>query len=699
MTETALNISFAPLLPWSVTIAVLALGLLAMAAAAFLLPRGYIFRVLVFALLAAGLVNPTLTVEDREPRKDVAVIVVDDSPSQSIGDRHARTDKALTDLEQDLARFDDLEVRVIHAGAESPARREGGLARDGTYLFEALERALGDVPRARLAGVVMITDGEVHDAPAAGERPPFDAPLHALLTGRKGERDRRLVVEQVPRFGLVGQDVEVTVRVEDEGEEGKPVTVRLLPGGGPPIPIGLRVGESATVRLPIDHRGENLFELEAEAGEQELTLENNRAVVAVNGVRDRLRVLLVSGEPYPGERIWRNLLKSDPSVDLVHFTILRPPEKQDLTPVRELSLIAFPIRELFEIKLKEFDLVIFDHYRRRGLLPPSYYENIVRYVNDGGAVLEVAGPDFATEFSLYRSALGYALPGAPVGTVTEQGFRPALTETGRRHPVTADLAGADGEAPAWGRWFRQIDVEARHGQVLMQGVGGRPLLVLDRFGDGRIAQLLSDQIWLWARGFEGGGPHGELMRRLAHWLMKEPELEEDALTATVQGNRMEIVRRSLEPVAAPVTVTAPSGATREVKMGGDAGGRQTARIGVSEPGLYRLSDGTRSALAAVGSLRPIEFADVRTTAARLSPLAEATGGGIVWLGDEPFPETRRISRGRAASGSVAGTPWLGFIANHDHVVRGAREVPLVPPPVMLLLALMGLALAWRREGM
>jgi hypothetical protein len=699
MTETALNVSFAPLLGWPVTIAVLALGLLAMAAAAFLLPRGYVFRVLVFALLAFGLVNPTLTVEDQEPRKDVAVIVVDDSPSQSIGDRVARTDKALTGLEQDLARYDDLEVRVIHAGAEGAARRQGGLARDGTYLFEALERALEDVPRARLAGIAMITDGEVHDAPKAGERLPFDAPLHVLLTGRKGERDRRLVVEEAPRFGLVGQDVEVKVRVEDEGEDGRPVTVRLRPGGGPPVPIGLKVGESATVRLPIDHRGENLFELEAEAGDHELTLENNRAVVAVNGVRDRLRVLLVSGEPYPGERVWRNLLKSDPSVDLVHFTILRPPEKQDATPVRELSLIAFPIQELFELKLKQFDLVIFDHYRRRGLLPSVYYENIVRYVNDGGAVLEVAGPDFATEFSLYRSPLGDALPAAPVGTVTEQGFRPTLTAMGRRHPVTADLAGADGERPTWGRWFREIDAEAKRGQVLMDGAGGRPLLILDRFGEGRIAQLMSDQIWLWARGYEGGGPNGELIRRLAHWLMKEPELEEDSLSATVQGDRMEIVRRSLEPVTTPVTVTAPSGAAREVKMGDDTDGRQTARIEVTEPGLYHLTDGTRNALAAVGSLRPIEFADVRTTAARLSPAVQATGGGIVWLGDEPFPEARRISRGRSASGSVAGTPWLGFIANHDHVVKGAREVPLVPPPLMLLLALMALALAWRREGM
>ena len=98
----------------------------------------------------------------------------------------------------------------------------------------------------------------------------------------------------------------------------------------------------------------------------------------INGVRDRLRVLLVSGEPHAGERTWRNLLKSDASVDLVHFTILRPPEKQDGVPVDELSLIAFPTRELFIEKIEDFDLIIFDRYRRRGILPSLYLENIAQ---------------------------------------------------------------------------------------------------------------------------------------------------------------------------------------------------------------------------------------------------------------------------------------------------------------------------------
>ena len=288
-------------------------------------------------------------------------------------------------------------------------------------------------------------------------------------------------------------------------------------------------------------------------------------------MRDRLRVLLVTGEPHPGERVWRNILKSDPSVDLVHFTILRPPEKQDGTPIRELSLIAFPIRELFDAKLDDFDLIIFDRYSRRGVIPEAYLENIARYVRNGGALLEAAGPNFGTPMSLSRTPLGAILPAEPTGDVYEEGFKPQVTALGRRHPVTADLPGAGprGGEPSWGRWFRQVDARAHRGVTVMTGDRGEPLLVLDRVGKGRVAQLLSDEMWLWARGFEGGGPQAELLRRLAYWLMKEPDLEENDLRAAVDGDRLVVTRQSLEPDDRPVTVTAPDGSKQQPEAGPD----------------------------------------------------------------------------------------------------------------------------------
>jgi hypothetical protein len=394
--------------------------------------------------------------------------------------------------------------------------------------------------------------------------------------------------------------------------------------------------------------------------------------------------------------VWRNILKSDPSVDLVHFTILRPPEKQDGTPIRELSLIAFPIRELFDVKLEDFDLIIFDRYSRRGIIPQAYIENVVRYVRNGGAFLEAAGPSFGTPMSLFRTPLGEILPTEPTGNVDEEGFKPQLTEQGRRHPVTEDLPGAGkpGETPGWGRWFRQVDARVHRGTTIMNGDHGEPLLVLDRVGKGRVAQLLSDQMWLWARGFEGGGPQGELLRRLAYWLMKEPDLEENDLRAAIDGDRLVVTRQSLEADDRPVTVTAPDGTTASLTLTPDSGGRSTGSLAITQMGLYRVSDGSHTALAAAGPLNPIEYADVRTTAEKLGPMARASGGGVFWVGDGTVPEIRRVAPGRVASGHN----WLGLRENGDYLVAGFSETPLFPALAALSLAIGLLLAAWRREG-
>jgi len=694
----AYTIAVAPLLPWLWIAALAAAAVLVLALGVWRRARGLLWRIAAIALILGILVNPSLVIEKRAPLRDVAVVIADDSPSQQIGDRAKVTETALAAVTKRLSQEKDLDLRVVHAGKAEP-----GAADDGTRLFAALNRAVSDVPKKRLAAVVMITDGEVHDVPAgaaAALSAQIGAPLHVLLSGRKDENDRRLVIAQAPSFGLVGKDMPLTVRVEDlpKPEPGAPEVARLSwrKDGGPPHPLMAPVGQDLKLSIPIDHGGPNVVEMEVEPGPHELTLVNNRAAIVVNGVRDRLRVLLISGEPHAGERVWRNILKSDPSVDLVHFTILRPPEKQDGTPIKELSLIAFPIRELFDVKLDEFDLIIFDRYSRRGVIPQSYLDNVVRYVKNGGAVLEAAGPSFGTPMSLSRTPLGEILPTEPTGNVDEEGFKPELTDVGRRHPVTADLPGAGkpGAEPSWGRWFRQVDSQVRHGTTVMNGDHGEPLLVLDRVGKGRVAQLLSDQMWLWARGFEGGGPQAELLRRLAYWLMKEPDLEENDLRAAIEGDRLTVTRQSLKPDDTPVTVTAPDGATQTLKLTPDKGGRSTGAVAVKQMGLYRVADGTRTALAAAGPLNPIEFADVRTTAERLDPAVKATGGGLFWVARDGMPEIRRVGPGRAA----AGYGWMGFRANGDYVVTGFSETPLLPGLVALLLTVGTLIAAWRREG-
>jgi hypothetical protein len=703
MSVGAFTIATAPLLPWT------AIVLLGVACASALLlgslrrARGLLWRALAFAILLAALVNPSAVEEQRVPQRDIAIVLVDESPSQRIGDRQRMTDAALASLEDRLARERDLDLRVIRVGKTQP-----GTGDDGTRLFTALYRAMSEVPRQRLAGIVMITDGQVHDVPSGDANALKEAigtPLHVLLSGRPDEGDRRLVVDQAPSFGLVGKELKLTIRVEDlpqslpkERQAGPTGQARVTwrKDGSTPHPIMVPVDRDVTLPVAIDHGGPNVIEIEAEPGAHELTLGNNRAVVVVSGVRDRLRVLLVSGEPHAGERVWRNILKSDPSVDLVHFTILRPPEKQDGTPIRELSLIAFPIRELFDVKLDEFDLIIFDRYSRRGVIPQAYLENVARYVRNGGAFLEAAGPSFGTPLSLARTPLGTILPTEPTGNVFEEGFKARVTDLGRRHPVSERLsgAGAPGSDPTWGRWFRQVEARVHHGTTLMIGDHDDPLLVLDRVGKGRVAQLLSDQMWFWARGFEGGGPEEELLRRLAYWLMKEPDLEENDLRAVVEGDRLMVRRQSLEPDDRPITVTMPDGSTQTLTLSPDTGGRSSGSLPIGEMGLYRVTDGNRTALAAAGPLNPVEFADVRTTPERLSPVVAATGGGIFWVGDGTMPEIRRVYPDRAA----VGRNWMGLRANGDYIVTGFSEIPLLPGIAALLLIVGGLLAAWRREG-
>jgi len=697
MTGSTYTIAAAPLLPWTAIAALGGACMLVLAFGVLRRARGLLWRAIAMAILLTALVNPSIIEEQRSPQRDTAIIVVDESPSQRIGQRQQATDEALAALSDRLGHERDLDVRVIRAGKPQP-----GAGDDGTRLFTALTRAMSDVPRERLAGVVMITDGQVHDVPADAKAASetIGAPLHILLSGQPDEADRRLVVGQAPSFGLVGKELQLKIRVEDLPEKkdtaiGQAV-VTWRKDGGPPQRVTVPVGRDVQLTLPIDHGGPNILELEAEPGPRELTLDNNRAVVVVNGVRDRLRVLLVSGEPHAGERVWRNILKSDASVDLVHFTILRPPEKQDGTPIRELSLIAFPIRELFDVKLDEFDLIIFDRYSRRGVIPQAYLENVARYVRKGGAFLEAAGPSFGTPLSLSRTPLGTVLPSEPTGDVYGEGFKPQLTDLGRRHPVTEDLPGAGptGGQPTWGRWFRQVDSRVQRGTTVMSGDRGEPLLVLDRVGQGRVAQLLSDQMWFWARGFEGGGPQAELLRRLAYWLMKEPDLEENDLRATVEGDRIVVTRQSLEPNDRPVTVTAPDGSSRSLTLTPESGGRSSGSLPITEMGLYHVTDGTRAALAAAGPLNPVEFADVRTTPNKLAPVVTATGGGIFWAGAGNIPEVRRVSPDRTA----AGRNWMGLRANGDYTITGFSEMPLLPGIAALLLIVGGLLAAWRREG-
>ena len=637
-----------------------------------------------------ALANPSFTREDRDPLTSVAVVVVDKSPSQDFADRTQQTEAARAALSERLGRIPGIEVRFVEA-----SQADGET--DGTRLFTALGAALSDVPHDRIAGAILITDGRVHDVPAEAAALGFAAPVHALITGHKDERDRRVVLVATPRFGIVGQSQTISYRVEDQGVAAGSADITVRRDGETIDNRSVRVGQQININVPIPHAGPNIVEIEASPLENELTTINNRAVVSIDGVRDKLRVLLVSGEPHAGERTWRNLLKSDASVDLVHFTILRPPEKQDGTPINELSLIAFPTRELFQQKINEFQLIIFDRYARQGVLPMGYFENIARYVRAGGAVLIAAGPDYASQTSLWRTPLATVLPAEPSGRTTDLGFRARLSELGKRHPVTRGLEGSDQDPPHWSRWFRLVDARTAKGTAVMEGPDGKPLLVLSREGDGRMALLLSDHIWLWARGFEGGGPHIDLLRRLSHWLMKEPDLEEEALRLMVRGRDLTVQRQSMAETVDEVTLTTPSGKTRTLSLTSAEPGVWRSTIEANELGLWRATDGKLTALANVGPANPREFTEVTSTTEVLAPLVNATGGDAVRIEDGSGVHLPRVVAVRS-SDTYKGDDWIGLKMREASVVRGIGVLPVFAGLIGLLLLIGSLAATWAREG-
>ena len=683
------SVAFEPLLSWPWIAAVLVPIALIVIAGVILRQRGAWFRLAALAALAAALLNPVLLDEEREPLKSVVALVVDASQSQDIGARNPQTEAAVAGLKERLARFRQFEVRVVEAGRASAADD-----RTETRLFGALDGAFRDVPPSRIAGAIMVTDGQVHDVPQANS---FTAPLHALITGDEGESDRRIRFEKAPRFGIVGKPLEMTYRVIGSGDEQGMVDVRVIVNGNQVALERAAIGQETPLDVTIPNAGRNIVELAIERTPDELTDTNNRAIALVDGIRENLRVLLVSGEPHAGERTWRNLLKSDASVDLVHFTILRPPEKQDGTPINELSLIAFPTRELFVEKINDFDLIIFDRYQHRDVLPILYYDYIAEYVENGGALLIAAGPEYAGEQSIARTPLMAALPALPTGDIIEEGFRPALTELGKRHPVTRGLEGSAAEPPQWSRWFRLIGIDPPEGETVMQGAGDRPLLVLNRRGEGRVGMFLSDQGWLWSRGFEGGGPHVQLYRRLAHWLMKEPELEEERLVASGRGMVLEIARQTMSDDPGAAQVITPSGKTTTVPLAESTPGLFAGSLETDEIGLYQVANGELTALAHVGPVNAPEFADTVSTEDVVRPVAEASGGSVRRLGegsDVSLPGIVPVRAGAMASGS----DWIGLRTTGDSILKSVSRVPLFGGFLGLGLLLLAMGSMWYREG-
>jgi len=674
------SLNFYPLIHINFLTALIILSLIVIFIGFKLKAPGNIFKAMLLFLIILSISNPTIISENRENIPDTVAVILDLSPSQDINDRKEIAQKTYNNIKDELEKINNLDIRLKTINGQR-----------GSKIFEPLNSMVGDVPEERLAGAIIITDGQISDAPTLVNNFNFKAPINVLLTGNKEEKDRRLIIESSPRFGIVGEEVNIDIKVEDISASSPNALVSINMNDEIEQSRSIPIGEIVTITMPLERAGITSLNIEVEPGKEELTLQNNKAVVEINAIRERLKVMLVSGEPNMGLRSWRNLLNSDPSVDLVHFTILRPPNKQDLTPVGELSLIPFPSRELFQANLNDFDLIIFDQYHLRGILPQFYLKNVVEYVVNGGALLDASGPAYAGPYSLSLSPLQNILPSEPTGDVVVQEFIPTMTDYGERHPVTANLK--DNTSNNWGPWYRMVEGITIAGDVLLEGPEARPLLILNRVGKGRVAQILSDQSWVWTKPGSNKGPQADLLRRLVHWLMKEPELEENELSARIDNDTILITRNSLILDNKPIISISPDNTKKEIILEDIGKGKQIGKILSPQEGTWKFSSGNSKISLIVGNSNSSEYLDVRTTDNLVGPIVEFTSGSISWVNNENLPKIRYLQKNKLAENSN----YIKLVKNEKYFVKSLQQSTLTPWYLALMLSLILLFLSWYRE--
>ncbi len=656
-------IMFSPPLGWVIWMVVAVPAVLVLAVAMYRRARGVGWRLAGLALLLGSLAGPQIVQQTTRPLPDVALLVLDRSPSMQIANRTVLAAAALENLQAQATKLPGLQLRVVAV----PPADEGG-----TALFGSIGQALADIPAAQLAGVIALTDGQISDAP---KTLPFAAPMTALLTAKTAETDRELRLVAAPAYGLVGKNVTLQLQVIDHGgaDTGTQVPVSVAEDGQPVWAGMAPVGQVVSLDVPVRHAGAAVVTASAAPLAGEVSSINDQAAFSLNGITKKLEVLLVSGNPNQSERSWRLLLKSDPAVELVHFTILRTPGEALDAPPGAVALVPFPVAQLFDIDIAKFDLIILDEFDANGLLPPQYLANMATYVQHGGALLVQAGPEFTGPDSLATTALGAVLPAVPSipGTVTEA-FSPTVTPLGTRHPVTAPFAGMK-LAP----WARLEAASPTAGDVLMTGGEDNwPLLLLASEAQGRVGMLFSDQLWLWTRGGAHDGPALPLLRRVVHWLLREPALEPECLTAKIDHGQLQVTRQTLaDAYPGDASITQPDGTVRSVPLSPQAPGLYGASVAASEPGVWQLREGGLSAYAAVTLPNAEEYQDLAASAVPLQGLARE-----VWLGRDGVPDLAGMLKRRGAA-----------------QVTGSEDVPLLPPLPTMGLALALLAAAWWRE--
>lgn len=682
------SISWQPLINLDLIAVFFVLGCLLILSFAYQQKLSSFLRFLALLVLVVLLCNPVIEKAHKELLNNVVLLVKDTSSSNAIENRAEMTSSAYDSLKEKLQQIERLSVKEIVL-PDDPIK-------GGTYLTQRWLEAKDEIPTNQLAGTILFSDGLLHDTDLPDSTVLKESgPFHTLITGKKHERDRYIKVTKAPRYGIVGKEVELEFTVQDLPTSfSQTAFVTITNDQTTLFARELSQGETTQISLPIDHPGSNIFTIETPALDNELTAINNKAILSVEGIRDRLKVLLVSGRPHNGGRVWRNLLKSDHNVELVHFTILRTPEKANIVPSNELALIPFPVEELFEDKIDEFDLIIFDRFTKYGLMPINYMNNIANFIKEGGAFLDVSGPE-SNANTLFKTQLDQLLPAALSGTTLKENYKPHVTDIGKRHPITQSISSLEDK---WDPWYRQISLSSKKPDslALLSGINEIPLLLISEVGQGRVAQFTSDQIWLWAKGIENGGPHQEILRRLSHWLMKEPELEAKSIRAQIDNQNVTLTIRDLAIGEDTLTLTAPDGSISTHPLTLDDMGQAQYSFKAEQFGVYKAAFRDASSVFVVGDFNTQEFSRLIATDEQSDKLARQTRGKTFWLDNdlENVPDVRTTQQKNA---SFYGHSYLALRDNQSTKTLSTTKTELFPAPLGLAMSCFFVILAWIRE--
>ncbi|MGE5182335.1 MAG: glutamine amidotransferase [Acidobacteriota bacterium] len=597
----------------------------------------------------------------REPNR--VAVLIDDSKSMSLAEsqggptRIERARRLLAASQGALAAWEkDHKIDYYTFSDTVSPTTMMALAADkaqgkSTLIRKALEFVRSRYEGHDLAGIVLISDGaatgsfdeDSGDGAVRDFLRSLDTRVHTVWAARDGLKDVAVAKVMADEFAFVRTVVRIEAVLHTTGLPARSVPVTLSTDGKPlrEKTIELPAGDHdvhVTFEVTPPRVGRYVYEISTPVAPGEAVATNNARSFVVRVIRDKIRVLQVSGQPSWDVRALRQMLKSNPNVDLISFFILRTQDDVSLVPNDEMSLIPFPTRELFEQQLPSFDLIILQNFEYLPYGIGDYLENIRSYVEGGGGLAMLGGAQSFTSGGYYGTPVAAALPVElygpfDTGPVIDTGkFQPQLTDAGLQHPVTSLRYAADDNRNTWKQLpplegvnlvagaKPDATVLAVHPKLKTKAGKPMPVIVAGEYGKGRTLAVTTDTLWRYgfvaaAHPGDDGRNYTKLWENAIRWLIQDPDLrnlhvDSDAVEY-VPGAPVRVAVRLLGRDYQPLTngevsLVVKRGAdpakaeqvqTGKVTVGDD--GTATYELPGLPPGVYRVEGHAKIAGRAV----------------------------------------------------------------------------------------------------